>query len=95
MKQILNIIQNRNVILISALILAFIFPKNAIHLKEYTIFILAIVMTFSTTGIKFKMLADIKSLLNVTFQSILMNYIIHGSIILILAYFIFDETKML
>ncbi len=92
MKQIINIIQNRNVILISALILAFTFPKNAVHLKEYTIFILAIVMTFSTTGIKFKMLADIKSLLNVTFQSVLMNYIIFGGIILILAYFIFDET---
>jgi len=91
MKQILNIIQNRNVILISALVLAFTFPKNAIHLKEYTIIILAIVMTFSTTGIKFKMLADIKSLLKVTFQSLLMNYIIHGSIILILAYFLFDE----
>lgn len=92
MKQILNFIQNRNVILISALILAFTFPKTAIYLKEYTVYILAIVMIFSTTGIKFKMLADIKSLLKVTLQSVLMNYIIHGGIILIIAYFLFDET---
>jgi len=92
MKQILNFIQNRNVILISALILAFTLPANAKHLKEYTILILGIVMTFSTTGIKFKMLSDYKSVLKVTFQSVLMNYIIHGTIILSIAYFLFDET---
>jgi len=92
MKAILNFIQNRNVILISALILAFLFPENSKYLKEYTIYILAVVMTFSTTGIKFKMLSDFKSVAKVSLQSIFLNYIIHGSIILFFAYFIFDKT---
>ncbi len=49
-------------------------------------------MTFSTTGIKFSMLADYKSVLNVSFESVLLNYIIHGAIILIPAYFLLDES---
>ncbi len=92
MKFILNLIQNRNFILISALVLAFILPDFSKYLKEYTIYILALVMTFSTTGIKFKMLADYKSVLKVSFESVLLNYIIHGAIILIPAYFLLDES---
>lgn len=92
MNKIINFIQNRNVILISALLIAFIFPNYAKYSKEYTILILGIVMTFSTTGIKFKMLSDYKSVLNVTWQSVLMNFIIHGAILLVIAYFLFDKT---
>ena len=92
MNFILKLIQNRNFILISALLLAFLIPGFAKHIKEFTIYILAIVMTFSTTGIKFKMLADYKSVLNVTFESVLLNYIIHGAILLIPAYFLLDES---
>ncbi len=92
MKFIINLIQNRNFILISALVFAFILPDTAKYLKEYTIYILALVMTFSTTGIKFKMLADYKSVLKVSFESVLLNYIIHGAIILIPAYFLLDEA---
>ena len=92
MKFFLNLIQNRNFILISALVFAFVLPETAKYLKEYTIYILALVMTFSTTGIKFKMLSDYKSVLNVTFESVLLNYIIHGVIILVPAYFLLDES---
>lgn len=92
MNSILKFIQNRNFILISALILAFITPNIAEYIKEYTIYILALVMTFSTTGIKFKMLSDIKSVLKITVESVILNYIIQGIIILVPAYFLFDET---
>jgi len=92
MKSILNLIQNRNFILISALVTAFILPQLSEYLKEYTIYILAIVMTFSTTGIKFKMLKDFKSVSKITLESVLLNYIIHGAILLIPAYFLFDKT---
>lgn len=92
MNSILNLIQNRNFILISALVFAFISTDIAVFLKEYTIYILAVVMTFSTTGIKFKMLANLKSVLRVTFESVLLNYIIQAVILLTFAYFIFDET---
>ena len=92
MNSLLNFIQNRNFILISALVFAFISTDIAVFFKEYTIYILAVVMTFSTTGIKFKMLANIKSVLRITLESVLLNYIIQGVIILTAAYFIFDET---
>ncbi len=92
MNSLLNFIQNRNFILISALVFAFISTDIAVFFKEYTIYILAVVMTFSTTGIKFKMLANLKSVLRITFESVLLNYIIQGVIILTAAYFIFDET---
>ncbi len=92
MNSLLNIIRNRNFILISALVFAFISTDIAVFFKEYTIYILAVVMTFSTTGIKFKMLANLKSVLRITLESVLLNYIIQGVIILTAAYFIFDET---
>ncbi|MCF6366195.1 MAG: hypothetical protein L3J35_08340 [Bacteroidales bacterium] len=92
MNSILNFIQNRNFILISALIAAFVFPHFSVHIKEYTLYILAVVMTFSTTGIQFKMLKDYKSVFKTTLESVLLNYIIHGAILLIPAYFLFDET---
>jgi BASS family bile acid:Na+ symporter len=88
----IKLIKNRNFILISALIIAFILPDAAKYTKDYTVYILALVMTFSTSGIKFKMLADYRSVLRISSQSVLLNYVIHGIILLVPAYFIFDEV---
>lgn len=90
-----NILQNRNVILISALIAAFLIPGGGQYLSDYTIYLLALVMSFSTTGIQFKMLVQIKSVSKFTLESFLLNYLLHGAIILLLAYFIADDASFL
>ncbi len=89
MRFLLKIIQDRNFILISALVLAFIFPNFAKYFKEYTIYILGVVMTFSTTGIKFRMLKDLESVLKVTIESVILNYVLHGIVLLSVAYLFF------
>ena len=52
-------------------------------------------MTFSTTGIHFKMLTDFKSVGKITLEAVIMNFIIHGAIIISLAYFFADEASFL
>jgi len=91
-KTVFKFFQNRNFILISALIFAFLFPGGGEYLSEYTVYILALVMSFSTTGINFKMLTDLKSVSKVTIESVLLNFVIHGIIILVLAYFFVDKS---
>ena len=93
MKYIFKLIQNRNIILLSALFVAFIFPSGGKFLSDYTIYLLALVMTFSTTGINFKMLSDIRSVGMITLESLLLNFVIHGLIIISLAYFFADKES--
>lgn len=93
LKYLLKFIQNRNVILLSALFFAFLIPRGGRYLTDYTIYILALVMSFSMTGINFKMLADLKSVGKITLESVLLNYIIHGTIVISLAYFFADKAS--
>lgn len=93
MKYLLQFIQNRNVILLSALFFAFLIPAGGKYLADYTIYILTLVMSFSMTGIKFKMLADLKSVGKITLESVILNYIIHGAIVISLAYFFADKAS--
>lgn len=93
MKYFLSLTQNRNVILLSALVLAFIIPQGGKYLSDYTIYILALVMSFSMTGINLKMLADYKSVAKITLVSVLLNFIIHGTIVIFLAYLLADKAS--
>ena len=94
MQKIFSIIQNRNTLLAVSLLVGFLYDDFGFLLKDYTIYILAVVMTFSTTGISFKMLAKFKSVGITTIQSIVLNFIIHGIVILIPAYFLFDDKSI-
>jgi len=91
MKLFLNLIQNRNLILISALFFAFFLPAGEKFIKDYTLYILAAVMTFSMTGIQLKLLKDYKSTLKVSLEAILLNFILQVVILLGISYFIFDK----
>jgi len=66
MNQIINfifkVILNRNFILVFAVVMGLLFGNYANYIKDYTIYILAITMVFSTTGIDSKALLPIKSL---------------------------------
>ncbi len=91
MKLFLKLIQNRNLILISALFFAFLLPAGAKYTKDYTIYILALVMTFSMTGIQLKLLKNYKSTLKVSLEAIFLNFILQAVILLGISYFIFDK----
>ncbi len=92
MHKFLRIIQNRNLILLSALFFAFQAPEFSTYTKEYTIFILGAVMTFSMTGIHLKLLKDYKSTLKVTFEAVLYSFILQAVLLLGIAYFATDDA---
>ncbi|PID88385.1 MAG: hypothetical protein CSB06_00495 [Bacteroidia bacterium] len=86
---------HRNNILLAALFLGFALPGGGQVLSAYTIYLLMIVMSFSTTGLKLRMLTEIKSVGKITFDAAMLNYLIFGALILIPAYFFLDEALFL
>jgi BASS family bile acid:Na+ symporter len=91
MNKVLNLLKNRNFILIFALLCGFLIPTGGKAFAPYIIYLLALIMSFSTTGIKLKMLVEIKSVTKISLYSIFLNYVIQGGIILVLAYFFTDK----
>lgn len=91
---ILKIINNRNTLLILSLVLGLTFGFGVEYIKPYTLYILALVMVFSTTSFDFKTLKDYKFFAKATLQSFVLNYIIFGTILLGLAYFLIDEKEL-
>ncbi|HAF28595.1 MAG TPA: hypothetical protein DCG75_06065 [Bacteroidales bacterium] len=91
---ILKLILNRNFILVFAVIMGMIFGDFATYIKEYTIYILAITMVFSTTGIDSKALLPIKKLFKPMFVGTLLNYFVFGAIVLVLAWFLMPTNEL-
>ncbi len=94
MISILKLLQNRNVILITALSSGLLLPQAAIVIKPYLIWILAIVMLFSTSGIDFRVFKDIKASIKITSSSILLSYILFGIVLLGFTYILFDDPDL-
>mgnify|MGYP005840787767 CR=1 FL=1 len=94
MNKFLQIIQNRNVILLTALALGLSVPKPAVFLKDSLIWVLAVVMLFSVSGINFKQLRNIKQAAGISARSIFMNYFIFGAILLSMSFLLFDDESI-
>lgn len=90
----LGIILNRNFILILAVILGLIIGDWATFLKEYTFYILAIVMTFSTTGISTKAMFPLKEMIKPMLIGSFLNYIIFGAVIIGLSYWLMPTPEL-
>ena len=98
MNQIINfiikIILNRNFILVFSVIMGMIFGDYSTYIKEYTIYVLAITMVFSITGIDSKALLPIKKLFKPMLVGTLLNYFVFGTIVLILAWFLMPSKEL-
>ncbi len=85
---------NRNLILIGAIIVGLIFSDFANTLKDYNFYILAVVMTLSTTGISMKgMLPISKSLKNMG-VAIFLGYFVFSSLLIVLSWFLLDNKYL-
>ncbi len=89
---LLKIILNRNSVLLLSLALGIGLPGGANLFKDYTTWILAFIMLFSTSGIGFKALTDVRYMLRVTAVSVWLNYVVLGTVILGLAYLLIDDS---
>ncbi len=90
----LKLLSNRNSILIFSVIMGLTAGDLAHYIKGYTIFILGLVMTFSTTGIDIRSVFPFKNSLKIMLSAITLNYLINTAVIMILS-LIFIEDKFL
>ena len=89
-----KIILNRNFILILAVILGLLIGDWAVFLKEYTFYILAIVMTFSTTGISTKAMFPLKEMFVPMLLGAFLNYVVFGVVIIGVSYWLMPTPEL-
>lgn len=94
MNFIFSLIQNRNFVLILAVILGLTFGEHAQHIKSLTIYVLALVMAFSMTNIRTSSLYPSKELIVPMIKGALLNYIVYAIITIGLAHLIIDDREL-
>lgn len=91
MCMIVRLVLNRNTILISSLVIAFFYGQYAIYTKDYIIYLLGMVMSFSMSGIKLQNNSEIKLIFKSFSLGILLNYFLYGIVVMCLSYFLIDN----
>ncbi|MEA2107140.1 MAG: hypothetical protein U9P82_10580 [Bacteroidota bacterium] len=94
MKILYNIFLNRNFILVFAVIMGMVLGDYAVFFKDYTIFVLAITMIFSTTGIDSKALLPLKKLFKPMLVGTVLNYFVFGAVVLLLAWLLMPTKEL-
>lgn len=92
--QIYKILFNRNLVLVGAIVLGIALGGFSTVLKDYNIYILALVMTFSTTGISIKGMLPISKSIRTMGISVMLGYFIFSSVLLTLSWFLIDDTYL-
>ncbi len=91
---LINLVQNRNFVLILAVIAGLILGDFAVYIKSFTIYILALVMTFSMTNIRTSSLYPPKTLLRPMLTGAVLNYFIYGIVMISLAHFLIEDKVL-
>jgi len=95
MKQLaVKIILNRNFILVLAVMLGLLIGQHASLFKNYTFYVLAVVMTFSTTGISTKAMFPLKEMIKPMIIGSLLNYVVFGAVIIGLSYWLMPTPEL-
>jgi len=94
MKILYNIFLNRNFILVFAVIMGMVLGDYAVFFKDYTIYVLAITMIFSTTGIDSKALLPLKKLFKPMLVGTVLNYFVFGAVVLLLAWLLMPTKEL-
>jgi len=91
MNRIINILLNRNTILVLSVIVGLIWGDYAVHLKAYTFYALALVMTFATTGIQTKSLWPLSKIIKPILMGAFLNYVLFAFILISLAWLLMPD----
>ncbi len=94
MNLIKKVILNRNFILILAVILGLTLGEGAHFTKHYTFYILAVVMTFSTTGISTNAMFPLKTMIKPMIMGAILNYVVFGAVVITLAYLLMPTQEL-
>jgi len=85
-----KLIANKNTLLILSVIGGIFLPHFAGILAPFTFWFLAIVMTFSLSGLSFKSLFPLKTVIRPMLMGVFLNYLVFGVFLLLVASLFFD-----
>lgn len=85
---------NRNTILVVAIILGLVINDLSFVLKDYNIYILAIVMVFSTSGISTSGLLPVSHALKIMGTSVMLGYFIFSSVLLFFSWLLVNDNYL-
>ena len=94
MNKIINILKNRNSLLVAAIVFALIWGDIAHNFKHLTFYILAIVLTFSTSGLKLSEMSSKKEMLKSMSLGLSLNYLLFSSVLIPIAYFLSPNIEI-
>ena len=94
MQFVYKLILNRNSILVFAVILGLVLGDFAANFKSYTFLALAVTMSFSMTGIGMKALLSPKTMVGPMFVGAVLNYLVFGLLVIVLAYFTMPTEQL-
>ncbi|MBN1989534.1 MAG: hypothetical protein JW783_09070 [Bacteroidales bacterium] len=89
-----RIIVNRNSILVFAVIMGLAFGGFAEHVKSFNVYILAITMTFSMTGLNLKVLNKFSKVATPFIVGIFLNYIVFGAVVMLIAWLLMPTEQL-
>lgn len=94
MGYLIALVRNRNFVLILAVVLGLVFGDYAANIKDYTIYVLAMVMTFSMTNIRSSSFYPVKSLIKPMLVGMFLNYLVYAFVMIGLAYVFIDDKDL-
>ncbi len=94
MNTLIKIIRNRNTILVMSIILGLSVGDIALHIKPFIFYLLAFILSFSTTGIATSELALKKEIFGELSLGLLLNYVLFSSVLLPVAYFLSPDKNI-
>jgi len=92
MEKLLRIVNHRDFVLILALVVGFALGEHAQPLAEMSMWSLALVMVFSTTGFSFRSWVPVKNALKPLAVSALLNFGLFGAVVIGLSWLLFYDA---
>lgn len=92
MKRLLHILNHRDSVLVMALVFGLIMGERTRPLADISMWSLALVMVFSTTGFSFKSWVPVSNMLRPLALSLLLNYFVFGTVVTLLAWIFFHDS---
>ena len=92
MQNILKIVNHRDFVLILALVTGFVLGERTQPLAEISMWSLALVMVFATTGFSFSNWLPVGNALRPLGLSALLNFGVYGTVVIILSWLLFYNT---
>lgn len=94
MNTLRRLVLNRNSILVFAVVMGLVLGEYAEHIKAFNVYILAVTMTFSMTGLNLRVLDSFKKVITPFLVGIFLNYIVFGALVMLFAWLLMPTEQL-